>query len=46
MQAYFADNIENSKKFDCVFAIKQATVLPVGLIDFGTSDEYMQDLEP
>lgn len=46
MKAYFADNIENSKKFDCVFAIKQATVLPVGLVDFGTSDEYIEDLQP
>jgi S-formylglutathione hydrolase len=46
MKAYFGDNLENAKKYDCVHAIQHAAVVPVGLIDFGTADEYMEDLEP
>lgn len=46
MSTYFAENIESASKYDCIKAIQSAAVMPAGLVDFGTSDEYLHDLEP
>ena len=43
---YFADNIEAAQDYDCSIAIRKATKIPNGLIDFGTHDEYIKSLEP
>jgi S-formylglutathione hydrolase len=43
---YFAGNPSAAKEYDCSEVIKNAKKLPVGLIDFGTHDEYLTSLRP
>lgn len=46
MNHYFANNLEAAKDFDCSIAIRKASKLPDGLVDFGTHDEFMKGLQP
>jgi S-formylglutathione hydrolase len=46
LSRYFANNIEAAENFDCSIAIRKASKMPNGLVDFGTHDEYMKVLQP
>jgi S-formylglutathione hydrolase len=46
MKAYFANDTEKAKTFDCSEVIKSAAKVPVGLVDFATHDEFGKDLMP
>jgi S-formylglutathione hydrolase len=39
---YFANNPEAAKLYDCSEVIRNAKVIPNGLIDIGTHDEFMK----
>ena len=46
MKTYFSNNPELAKKYDCVEVINSVKHLPVGLVDYGTHDEYTKIMEP
>lgn len=44
MKAYFGDNKDEAKKYDCSESMMNAERMPKGLVDCGTHDFFLKDL--